>query len=201
MSAFALEVAVCSVTDPDSFSPLQRQTHENLAGFDGFVAGTALRGVEDASVRADLIVWSTPEAAAAAAQTIQKDERFAGFMQAIDKVRHFAHYTGVTPDTLAAVAKAPVVEVAAYAGVGEAPMEDLQAQVHRALESLDGSVASARGRRDGDDGLVLLDLIGWRDPSASAAAPATLQEKHPELAPFFAGVGEMTVFEMFEVLR
>jgi hypothetical protein len=43
-------------------------------------------------------------------------------------------------------------------------------------------------------------LVGWEDAQAHDRAGAELQARS-ELAPFFSGIGEMKVFELFSVVE
>lgn len=202
-AAVCLEVAVCTVSNPAGFDALQAQAHRDLASLPGYAHSVALRGHADAASRCDLVVWETLAAAKAASETIQRDARFAPFMAAIERVRHFAHYEAhgagaATP--LGALAQASrVVEVAAYTTASEAPMHALQAEVHAALEGIEGASPWVRGAQT-EQPAALLDVIGWSGAASHEAAPGLIQARHPELAAFFGGVGELAVFELFEAL-
>lgn len=53
-NAPCLEVAVYDVSDGDTFGELHRLAHRELSAYPGYLAGVALRGLEEASLRADL---------------------------------------------------------------------------------------------------------------------------------------------------
>ncbi len=197
--SFGFEVAVYTVAEPTTFDARQKQAHGRLSEFAGFVHGVALRGLEDPGLRADLILWGSLEAAQEASQAIEKDGRFGPFMAAIAKINHFDHYRLVgepRPELLEGV---PLVEVAVYGTHASVPMLELQAGVHKALEGVEGASPWTRGAGVKDAG-VLLDVIGWSDAAVHRAAPGVLQQRYPELAPFFTGVESMHVFELFEVV-
>jgi len=194
-----LEVAVYDVSNPESFDPLQRDAHRKLATFPGYLTNLPLQGLDDATSRCDLVLWESLDAAKAAAEAIQQDECFIGFMSNIAEVRHFAHYGPIASESLTELSSAPVIEVAAYEANPEVPMIALQASIHRALREVDGAFPAAAARQP-KRATAMLDLIGWADQATHAAAPPLLQSRHPELAEFFKGVGEMAVFELFEVV-
>ena len=194
-----LEVAVYQALDPEGFDRLQADAHRALARYAGFVRGLALRGHEDAGLRADLIVWDGVAAAQAAADAMLKDPGFASFRAAIGEIRHFAHYRRIVEDALEKLEAGPFVEVAAYRGKADAEMDRLQHAVHAALPKVEGMVFAAAGARNGEPGHV--DLIAWRDATAMKAAPPQIVARQPDVTPFFDSIDETFVFDLFEVVR
>ncbi len=199
-STLSLEVAVYPVSDAGAFDPLQALAHRRVAAYDGFVMGYALRAIENVALRADVIMWANLSAAKAASAALMKDDDLAAFREALGPIRHFAHYAGAGREGLAAVGRAPVVEIAAYRGRQGGPLDRLQPAVHAALPRVDGVRSSVAGTRaDGERGH--LDLIGWRDVAAMNAAPPQIVAIDPSVAPFFDAIEETFVFDPFEVLR
>lgn len=195
----SLEVAVYRVSHPASFDALQLETMAQLDAFAGFGQALALRGVEDASLRADVVLWTSLTHAHAAAEALQADPRFERFRAALGEIQHFAHYAGPTVERLQALSRGPVVELAAYQGKSGMPMDRLQAAIHAALPHVDGVVAHYPTRRE-DGEVGHLDVIAWRDATAMKAAPPQVLDKDPTVAPFFDAMEVTHVFELFEVV-
>lgn len=199
-NAPCLEVAVYDVSDGDTFGELHRLAHRELSAYPGYLAGVALRGLEEASLRADLALWASLADAKAAAERIQSDPKLAAFLKRIDTLRHLAHYDGATTDGLHALAAWPVVEIAAYVPKHAATTAELQRVAHAELAHLEGTEPGIiGGRLDAEDGR--LDLMGWSAKATQQAAPAILQQRRPELGSFFTGIETMHVFELFERQR
>jgi hypothetical protein len=197
--ASVLELAVFTVRAPNVFAAVQHRTHEALTTLPGHRASLRLRGVTD-GLFAGLVAWDSLEAAQEASNTVRENPRFAALMTSLAELKLYAHYQlGVnTPALLAALRRAPVVEVAAYTVRDVAVHLDVHARLHDALRAL-------AGHRDGapahqiEDRSQFADLIGWDNPEAHQSAGGALQERG-DLAAFFSGIGEMKVFELFSVL-
>jgi hypothetical protein len=194
-----LEIAVFTVHTPDTFPTTQNRTHDALATLPGHRTSLRLRGMTD-GLFADLVAWDSLEAAQQASNTVRDDPRFAALMTSIAEIMLYAHYqTGVdTTALLAALRRAPVVEVAAYAVRDVAVHLDVHGRVHDAIRAVAGHRGGAPAHQVEDPG-QFADLIGWETPEAHQRAGAALQARG-DLASFFSGIGDMKVFELFSVL-
>ena len=194
-----LEIAAFTVRAPDAFSAIQHRTHDALATLPGYRVGLPLRGMTD-GLFADLVVWDSLEAAQHASNVVREDPRFVELVTSITGVKLYAHYRlGQDTETLLTeLRRAPVVEVAAYAVRDAAVHLEVHARAHDALRALAGHRGGAPAQQI-EDPSHFADLIGWEDVSAHQRAAAAMQERD-ELAPFFSGIGEMKVFELFSVL-
>ena len=195
----ALEVAVYSVHDAESFGAIQRAVFVDLAEMEGFVHGLPLRHLDDPTLRADVVLWRSLAQAKQAADLLPTDPRFANFLQGIQEVKHFHHFSPSPPEALEAIASAPVVEIATFRSPADKPMAALQRRLHRVLPQIDGVVAHLAGRNP-EDPQISLDLIAWTRREAFEAAPAALVAARPELASFFEGA-ETLLLELFELER
>jgi hypothetical protein len=194
-----LEIAVYSVHAPNAFPAIQLRTHDALATFRGYRAGLRLRAAND-GVFADLVAWDSLEAAQQASNAVREDPRFAALMTSIEALRLYAHYRVAVDlvELLAELRRAPAVEVAAYAVREVADHLEVHGRVHEALRAQAGHRGGAPARQVEAPG-EFADLVGWDGADAQQLAGAALQER-AELAPFFSGMGEMKVFELFSVL-
>lgn len=194
-----LEVAISTTQKPTDFEKLQQQAHRDLAAFPGFISGLALRNLENGATHADLILWASETFALSAAKAIQQDECFASFMQSIESVAHFAHYSGASPEAVNQLAKSPVIEITAYKTTLESNVTELRSAIYKALRSIEGASSLVAGTRI-DNASALLDLIGWQDKMLPETAPRILMKNHPEVEPFFSNIGDIDIKALFEVV-
>lgn len=199
-SAVVLEVAVFTVREPRSFDAVQRRTHDDLATLRGYRRGLRLRGLSE-GVFADIIAWESLEAAKRASALVQEDPRFAPLVSAIDQLRLYAHYqpSGEVGALIDALGRSPRVEIAAYAVRDVAAQLAAHSAVHEACRTLDGYIGGAPAQQI-EDPSRFADLLGWSSVEAHHHAGAVLQARS-ELSGFFSGIAEMTVFELFSVVR
>lgn len=193
-----LEVAISITKEPTDFKKLQQQAHRDLTAFPGFISGLALRNLEDEATHADLILWASEASALSAAKAIQQDERFASFMQSIESVTHFAHYSGASLEAMNQLAKSPVIEITAYKTMLESNVTELRSVIYKALRSIEGASPQVAGTCI-DNASALLDIIGWQDKMLPETAPGMLMENHPEVESFFSNIGDIDVKALFEV--
>lgn len=198
-TAPCLEVAVYAVSSPKASIVLQRQAHSNLATLFGYMDSLALRGLEQPTLVADLVLWDSKQTAKAAAEDIQKDDRFTQFLSNIESIQHFAHYSGASSQALNALAESPVIELSTYElSAGSAVA--LWHQFHQALHNIEDASSPVVGTRV-DQPRSLLDLVGWSSEFALNMASTQLLEQFPELQTFFSEIGQREVFELFEVVQ
>lgn len=195
-----LELAVYTVHEPDSFGAIQRQTHQAITTLQGNRGSLALCG-RTGGLFADLVAWESLEAARVAADAVRMDSRFAPLMTAISQLRLYAHYVpSVNAETvLGELRSAPFVEVAAYAVADVVTHAGLQSLVHRALRAEAGYRGGTAARQH-EDPRQFADFLGWENEVSHDRANETLQARE-EFQPFFAGISEMSVFELFRVLE
>lgn len=75
---------------PD-FTRLNAEALAEAASFDGYVSSQSYVSVADSSVFLDIVEWESLEQARQAAKIFEKDERFAAYVRAIEKVTYFDH--------------------------------------------------------------------------------------------------------------
>jgi hypothetical protein len=201
LPAHVLEVAVFEVGAPASFAPIQRRAHESLATLRGYGEGLRLRGKTE-GLFADVIAWDSIDSAQSASKLVREDARFAELMASITKVQLYAHYRlrGDITTLMAELRRAPVVEMACYTVPDRSlELDHLHDRLHELVRAMTGYKGGAAGHQV-EDSKGLADLVGWEDAQAHDRAGAELQAR-PELAPFFSGIGEMKVFELFSVVE
>lgn len=189
-----LEIAVYQVNS--TFDELQRAAHQNLEAFDGFVASVPC-AADSGKLRCDLVLWDSHQAALAAGEAVQKDERFAPFMNAISEIEHLAHYHAPS-GTLEMIGSRAFVELAAYETRPDVPMQTLQGGVHDVLKTNGATPIAAHMVGEPN---TLLDVVGWKSPEDQKSASESIPASHPELAPFFSGIKNMIVFKLFTALK
>jgi hypothetical protein len=191
-----IEVAVFEAREPESFTAQQAALHDALGAFDGFVSAVPLRGIDEPSVFADLVVWHDLDAALAAAGAVGSRPDLAWFHDALGAIRLFTHVRPFDDpsEVLTASSAAPVVEIVAYRPADPEPQRAAHRLLHeRHLPAAQGVVAHTGFV--GDDGLVG-DLIGWVDAAAHERTGATLMPV-PELSPIFDPANDVVVFGLF----
>ncbi|MEL6183746.1 MAG: hypothetical protein AAFU79_03910 [Myxococcota bacterium] len=201
MKDTCLEVAVFDAA-PELTDRLHLELHRALRGAEGYVASLPLRasGPERSPLRADLVLWASARAAQAAAEVIPKRRDLASFFGAIAEIRVFHHYRGATPEHLAALETSPFFELAGYPR-GPVEAQEVRAQVHRALEGRPEVRARVAAFAEGEETERTpgaLDILGWVSPEAMREGPKMVLNAYPELASFFEGAPEMSVFALFE---
>lgn len=63
-----------------------------LKHFPGFVDWITFSGVDNSAERADLVVWSSPEEAQAAAKAVETQPEFHSFRSSVSCMHHMGHY-------------------------------------------------------------------------------------------------------------
>lgn len=92
-SALSLEIAVYTVrpTAVDSFANTQANMHATLQQLPGFRSSSRLRGVDDPTLFADYILWTSRADAEAAATRLPSLPDAADFLSAIAEMLTFTH--------------------------------------------------------------------------------------------------------------
>lgn len=190
-----LEIAVYEVKEAAHFAAIRAETMKLMAKLEGFLWWIPLRGDDNAF--ADVVAWSSPETAKAAAEAVTLDKAFAPFVTGIDVVRHLSHYRGfVSPAMVQGwLTTAPLVEIALYTVVDAAKQQSVHQRVYAQLAQMEGMLGGTRLEAvDGENGFG--DLLLWRDRAAFESTGKALMA-NPELAPFFENVQETHVFALF----
>lgn len=91
-----------------------------------------------------------------------------------------------------------MVELAAYAVRDVAVHAAIHSSVHDALRTVEGYRGGTLARQL-EDPTAFADLLGWESVDAHKRAGEALQAR-VEFGTFFAGIGDMKVFELFSVL-
>lgn len=88
-----LELAVYDIHAAalDAFPAEQTAMHDALRALPGFIASERLQGLSTPTLFADYIIWTSREAAEAAAAQMPTLPESAAFMAAIGTMRTFAH--------------------------------------------------------------------------------------------------------------
>jgi heme-degrading monooxygenase HmoA len=198
-SNHVLEIVVFTVRAPGAFHELQRRTHAEVAMFTGYHSSLRLQGATS-GLFADVVAWTSLEAAHRASAQLREDPRFAAMLASIERLAHYAHYrTAADLDALLdGLRGAPRVELAVYGARDPAAHHGAQARLHEALKGWPGYRIGAAARQV-EEPDQFADLIGWESDEAQRSASAALQTRADHAA-FFAGIGEMKVFERFTVV-
>ena len=151
------EVAVYTVTKPATFGELQKQAHARVAKFPGFLRSLALRSRTVPNRYADVVFWSSQEAAMAAAAAGEQAPELADFMAGIAGIEAFNHFhpktsghlspAGLDADALVAdLQGAGVVEVFVYQAADPAAQRRLHPLLHQTLQGYLGRGATLLAR-------------------------------------------------------
>jgi hypothetical protein len=192
-----LEIAVYQSTQTES---VQAEAHQLLKKYQGFQDSLALRS-HDKSLWADLVLWTTAEAAQAAAASVSSEKGFVQFLTSITDLIVFAHYNGFDLPSFQRLSSSPVVELAAYDTKSDEDVEVrrkihdalIQSQLptvgiatNRLLESTDASAPNA------------VDVIGWCSTEDHGKGPVAVIKQYPELASSLESFAmRMKVFSTF----
>lgn len=194
-----LELVVFRVTDAGTAEPLRVAAHERIATYPGFVRALRLCAVEDPLLFADVVLWRSLADAKAAMGRAESDPAVLPFFGALGPIVSMGHYAltpAASPNLLATLARAPVVEIAAYT-VKDAGLQDAaQPALHEALRGMPVVIGNAPLKPL--EGEHYIDLIGWQSAAAWQATGEQMQGD-PQAAAFFSNVGEMKVFALFAV--
>lgn len=87
-----LELVTYTVTTPAAADPLRAEARDRAQALPGFAGWLPLCGATDPAARADLVVWTSPAAATAAAQVVGQGEDFAPFRASIAALSGIGHY-------------------------------------------------------------------------------------------------------------
>lgn len=194
-----LEIVVFRVKDAASAEPLRAGAHARMAGYPGFVRALRLVSVDDPTLFADVVQWNSLADARAAMSRAEEDPVVVPFFGALGPIVSFGHYpltVAAAGELLAQLAKAPVIEIAAYTVKDDAQQAIAQPRLHKALRGM--SVVIGNAPLKAAEGSGYIDLIGWQGNEAHAAVAAQM-EQDPQGAAFMANVGEMKVFGLFTV--
>lgn len=193
-----LEIAVFNVRSAEQFPAVQESIHGALATLPGFRTSLRLRGRTN-GLFADVVAWESLAAAERASLVVREDPRFAALAGSIAELQLYGHYTTVADvDLFALLRPVPVVELAAYAVRDPAIHRDVQRRVHEALRAVVGYRCAA-SLQQVQGNAHFADLVGWDDANAHRRADTALQQRR-DLSPFFSGIEQTKVFELFSVL-
>lgn len=195
-----LEIVVYRVTDADAAEPLRRTAHAQIAHYPGFVRAIRLGSVDDPALFADVVEWRSlmeGHAATARAETDPAVEPLFGAIGAIISMGHYPLAPGASGTLLTQLARAPMVEIAAYTVKDGELQAAAQPGLHRTLRSMPVVLGSAPLKAVEGGGYV--DLIGWQGKEAHADVAARM-EGDPQGAAFIANIGKMEVSALFNVV-
>jgi hypothetical protein len=194
-----LEIVVFRVNDAAGAEPLRAAAHAQIAGYPGFVRALRLVAVDDPALFGGVVQWRSLADAQAAMARAEKDPVLQPFFGALGPIVSIGHYpltAAASAGLLDRLAKAPVVEIAAYTVKDRTLQDAAQAGLHAAFASMPVVLGSAPLRALEGGGYV--DLIGWQSKEAHAATAAQM-EQDPQSAAFIANIGEMKLFSLFTV--
>ena len=199
-SAAVLEVMVYDVRDPEGFVPLAARVHRTASAYFGFEASLALVSLGPSPLFADLVAWTSLDAALVASHRLDYEPAFTAYQRALGEVRLFARYALVgSPRRLfEALRDAPVVEISAYGVRSRDFTAELHGRLHERLRTAPGFRVSAPLHSLGD-ATLRADLVGWRSVEAAAGLGAALGVD-PELRPIARGLVERSVLSFFTAL-
>jgi hypothetical protein len=195
-----LELVAFKVHAPDAFPEVGQQAHRVLSSLDGCCESLQLADLSQ-DLFADLVIWTSLEAAQDASRVVAEDPRFAALRANIAELRLYAHYQlGAEPGVLfEALRAAPVIEIAAYGVRDIAAQQEVHPLLHEALRGMSGHKGGAPAQQL-EDPSQFADVICWGDLEAQALASDAMMAR-AELAPFLAGMEEMKLYHLFTVLR
>ncbi len=193
----ALEIAVFQAKDPNTFVAKQPDVHRLLGElFDGYVASLGLRSASDPAVFADLVVWSSTEAATAAAASLGDQPELAWFHDEVESIRFFDHFdTELDNEMLTTLSTAPAIELALLKPADAGAFAVAQQSLHTNHLAHSDQVISNTVLSLNSSG-VTGDLMGWMSAGAmESMAPKMMAEA--ELVPVFDPANEMMLFMAF----
>lgn len=183
MTRQCIEVVTYKTGDPAEASRQREAARQRVAQFSGFGGWLPLTGSKDQSDRVDVVLWTSPEAAEAAAQAVGTSEDFAGFRATITELGTIGHYVAPA-NGLVLMQPGSGVEIGRFRlrqGVAEEAMR----------AAYDKMVADHLSRQPGWLGQRLIRL---QDDSFIDAAFATTQARAQDICNAWAGSADCDAF-------
>ena len=192
-----LEIVHYTVKDPDSFTAInERAAHALRPLTEGMGWWSHWRG-EDAAERAEVVAWSGPATAYAAAETMERHPSMRFFMELLDEIKFMSHYHVENVPDWRALDQAGVLELALVDLGDAASAEPAHRDLHAALARRPGVRMNARLRRDKTTG-GRGDLVLWKSAEAHARAGEELPGL-TALQPYFSQIETVHVFRTFRL--
>lgn len=205
MNESAIELAAYTVKNEKRYETIQRDMHEMVSGWQGYVGSLRLHSIGNPTAFADILLWkSSTEAKAAATMFDGSDDPVAvAAKQEFVDMKVFGHFVSESENNVlsAFVSLGTIVEIAADYPKDVSAYTRVQTLVHSALHSeIDGIIASEILRGDdGDKGTCLVDLISWETPEHMQKAFEELSSDERFMS-FFAANGEPILCELYKVV-
>ena len=151
------EIVHYTVKDPASFTAInERAAHALRPLTEGMGWWSHWRG-EDAAERAEVVAWSSPATAYAAAETMERHPSMRFFMEALDEIKFMSHYHVENVPDWRALDQAGVLELALVDLGDAASAEPAHRDLHAALTRRPGVRMTWRH----------LCFLHWRVPPAA----------------------------------
>lgn len=192
-----LEIVHYTVKDPASFTAInERAAHALRPLTEGMGWWSHWRG-EDAAERAEVVAWSSPATAYAAAETMERHPAMRFFMDALDEIKFMSHYHVENAPDWRALQQAGLLELALLGLEDAAAADPAHRALHAALTERPGVVFNGQLRQDGTTG-GRGDLVLWHSPAVHQAAGRELPGD-ARFQPYFGQIKDMHVFRTFHL--
>lgn len=159
-----LEIVTYHVGSADDADAQRECARQIASGFPGFSGWLPLTDAETGALRADLVVWATPEAAASASGKVGSGDDFAPFRETISAFGSMGHFA-LPAGGLPMMQEGEGIELGRFRPRPGVTADMLRAAHARMIESHLSRQAGWRGQR-----LVKLEDGSWLD-LAFAATP------------------------------